>query len=184
MNMHELITSRRTTFQFQDQPVPEEVLRRALEAARWAPNHKMTQPWRFVLVGPETSGRLKAYAVRRLAEKLSSKGLSEDEIAERMRQPQPVIPCQILVYALRSPDPGRAKEDYAATCCAVQNLMLAAWADGVASGWKSFDKAEGYQLFGLDPALTQIVGLLQLGYPLKARSSQRQPLESFIETRP
>lgn len=180
-SLHELIASRRTTFQFQDRAVSDEVIERALEAARWAPNHKMTQPWRFVIPGPDMIGKLKAHFVRRLATKMAARGYSETEIADRMRAPQPDIPAQILVYSVRNADPYRAHEDYAATCCAIQNLMLAAWADGVASGWKSFDQPENYELFGLDPEQTQIVGLIQLGYPLQERQSKRRPLDEFVE---
>lgn len=179
--IHALIASRRTTFQFQDKEVPDEVVLRALEAARWAPNHKMTQPWRFVIAGPEMQGHLKAYFVRKLAKKLAARGLSEEEILERMREPRPDIPCQILVYMMRQGDTLRQEEDYAATCCAIQNLSLAAWAEGVASGWKSFDNPETYALFDLDPEKTKIVGLLQMGYPLKQREgSNRKALDEIV----
>lgn len=180
MNLHELILSRRTTFQFQDTPVPEDVIARALEAARWAPNHKMTQPWRFVLPGPEMTRRLTELLSARLARKLRARGCSEDDLAQRMQQPMPVIPAQILVYCQRAGDAYREQEDYAATCCAIQNLMLSAWADGVASGWKSFDSPDAYALFGLDPEQQRIVGLIQLGYPLRERGSQRRPLEEVV----
>lgn len=179
--LQQLIASRRTTFSFQDRQVPEAVIARAIDAARWAPNHKMTQPWRFVIAGPEMQGKLKAYFVRKLAKKLAARGLSEAEIAERMRSPQPDIPCQVLVYCIRNGEPLRQEEDYAAACCAVQNLMLAAWSEGVASGWKSFDNPEAYALFGLDPEAHKIIGLLQLGYPLKEREgSQRKGLDEIV----
>lgn len=181
MNLRQLIISRRTTFQFQDRPVPDQVIENALEAARWAPNHKLTQPWRFILPGPRLTQELEAYLARRLANKLRMRGCSEEDIRERMSHPQPKIPAQILVYNQRSDDPHREQEDFAATSCAIQNLMLSAWADGVASGWKSFDQPEAYQLFGLDPEQTRIVGLIQLGYPLKERESRRRPLEEVVE---
>lgn len=181
LTMQELIISRRSIFQFQDRPVPEAVIQDALEAARWAPNHKMTQPWRFVIPGPEMRLKLKAYFARRLEAKMRHRGFGEEEIAQRMSQPMPDIPVQIMVYYVRSGDELRQREDYAATCCAIQNLTLSAWAHGVASGWKTFDNSETYELFNLDPQEAQIVGLLQLGYPLRERGAQRRPLEEFVQ---
>lgn len=180
-NLQQLIVSRRTTFQFQNRPVPDQVIENALEAARWAPNHKLTQPWRFILPGPQLTQELKAYLARRLANKMRMRGFGEEDIQQRMSQPQPPLPAQILVYNLRAEDPYREQEDFAATSCAIQNLMLSAWAEGVASGWKSFDQPEAYQLFGLNPEQTRIIGLIQLGYPLKERESRRRPLEDVVE---
>ncbi len=181
MNIHELIATRRTTFQFQDRPIPTEVLEKALEAALWGPNHKMTQPWRFILPGPELTFKLTEHLAQRLANKLRMRGLEEGEISLRVsRGAQPTIPAQILVYMVRNGDDYRQKEDYAATCCGIQNMMLAAWAEGVASGWKSFDHPEAYELFDLDPEHTQIVGLIQFGYPLKEREGLRQPLSEVL----
>ena len=45
MDVYEALLSRRTVFKYEDAPVPDDVLDRALEAARWAPNHKLTEPW-------------------------------------------------------------------------------------------------------------------------------------------
>ena len=54
MDLYEALLSRRTIYAFEDRPVPGEALLRALEAARWAPNHKLTEPWRFSVLGAET----------------------------------------------------------------------------------------------------------------------------------
>ncbi|MGV3526156.1 MAG: nitroreductase family protein [Candidatus Sericytochromatia bacterium] len=178
--LQSLIATRRSVFQFQDRPVPEDALMRALDAARWAPNHKMTQPWRFVIPGPELNAKLKQFFAQRLVQKMQARGFSAAEIELRQQQPTADIPAQVLVYSRRTGDAYRQQEDYAATCCAVQNLMLAAWSEGIASGWKSFDHAEGYALFELDPAEVQIVGLIQLGYALRERGAQRQPLAELI----
>ncbi|MBC7542709.1 MAG: nitroreductase [Candidatus Sericytochromatia bacterium] len=187
MTIHELIASRRTTFQFQDRPVPDALIQRALEAARWAPNHKLTEPWRFIVPGPVMSRRLAEHFASRLGAKLQAKGIDEADIAAKqaafLAGPASRPPCQMVVYTIREGNERQQKEDFAATCCAVENLMLAAWSEGVASGWKSFDDPTAYALCDLDPTLVQIVGLFQLGYPLHERQSQRQPInEKIIRT--
>lgn len=183
MDMHQLIASRRTTFQFQDRPVPEEVLRRALEAAHWAPNHKHTYPWRFVLVGPEMKQRIADYFADRTEAKFRARGGDEADLPaarNAARVKALAVPAQVMVYAVQEGDEIRQREDYASTCCAVQNLLLAAWADGVAGGWKSFDTPQAYELFGLDPSSRRIVGLLQLGYETQRRDGKRPDLDTVV----
>ncbi|HEY9900428.1 MAG TPA: nitroreductase [Pantanalinema sp.] len=187
MDMHELIATRRTTFSFQDRPVPEDVVRRALQAAHWAPNHKHTYPWRFVLVGPEMKERLADYFADRTEAKLRSRGADEAELPaarSAARAKGLAVPCYVVAYAVQEGDETRQREDYASTCCAVQNFLLAAWADGVASGWKSFDTPQAYALFGLNPAHARIVGLLQLGYETQRHDGRRPPVETVVTRTP
>lgn len=187
MTIHDLIASRRTTFSFQDRPVPEDVVQRALLAAHWAPNHKHTYPWRFVLVGPETAERLAGYFADRAEAKHRARGGGESElpgVRSAARAKALAVPCQVMAYAVQEGDEVRQREDYASTCCAVQNFLLAAWADGVASGWKSFDTPQAYALFGLDPAHARIVGLLQLGYETQHHAGRRPPVETVVTRTP
>lgn len=166
-DIHTLIASRRSHFQFQDRQVSDDILLRALDAAIWAPNHKLTQPWRFVIAGPQMQLALSDFFHQRLRQKMLAFGFSDEDIALHLQESYVHPPCQILAYLMRHENEKRFEEDYAAVCCAIMNLCLSAWADGVASGWKSFDHADAYQLFELDPQKTKIVGLIQLGYPLR-----------------
>ena len=54
----EALRGRRTVDQFLQTPVPDELVREAIEVATWAPNHFVTEPWRFILPGGETVGRI------------------------------------------------------------------------------------------------------------------------------
>lgn len=164
MDAQQLIATRRTRFKFADRPVPEAALLRAVEAARWAPNHKRTEPWRFLLAGPELEAKLARHFRAKLVAKLEAKGASPEEVAATLAAQRPV-PMQVAVTQLLDADPYRQHEDFAATCCAVQNFSLALWAEGIASGWKSFDAPACYDLLGLDPQAERIVALIQLGYP-------------------
>ena len=60
MELEEAIRGRRTHKVFESEPVPREVVEQLLELARWAPNHFVTEPWRFRVLGPETFERLVA----------------------------------------------------------------------------------------------------------------------------
>jgi nitroreductase len=113
------IRARRTHKQYRPDPVPEEVVRELVELARWAPNHKLTNPWRFRLLGPQTRARIDDL-------------VGEAEVLKLRR-----APTLLLVTAATSDDPLLAAEDVQATAAAVQTLLLAATARGLASYWRT-----------------------------------------------
>jgi nitroreductase len=138
---HRLLTSRRTINEFE--PVLpadwEASLLKAVEAATYAPNHRRTEPWRFHLLGPKAIGRV----CELNAELVAAKKGADAGAKKRERWLQ--IPGWLVVTCKHSDagkvvgmmdDPtGVAREDYAATCCAVQNLMLSLHAQGLGTKW-------------------------------------------------
>lgn len=145
MDIQHAILTRRTIKDFRPDPVPAETLERALNAGLWAQNHRMTQPWRFYILGTETHRALTA-----LDAKLSTK------------------PAIVAVTYLASSDAFQRREDYAAVCCAIQNIQLAAWADGLGMQWstgRTSQLPETLMLLGIDTATEEMAGLLYFGYP-------------------
>ena len=185
MDLTDALLSRRTVYRFEDRPIPGDVLERALEAARWAPNHRLTQPWRFLVVGPETRQRLGPIAAR-LA-RVKAKDVSPDEVeAVIARQVKKVtgLPGLIVVTNRKTPDdPQREREDYAATCCALHNLVLQLWADGVGAQWGTGGLTrddETYRALGIEAAADEIIGFVKCGYPAKVPRSERMPLDEVV----
>ena len=117
--METAIRSRRTHKQYGPGPVDEALVRELLDLARFAPNHKLTNPWRFRLLGPETRARVEELA-------------GEKEAAKLRR-----APTLVLATAVLSEDPALAEEDLLATGCAVYAVLLAATARGLASYWRT-----------------------------------------------
>lgn len=189
MNLWEAIRSRRTIYKFEDREVPEAALSRALEAACWAPNHKRTEPWRFVVVGPETRARLGAVAARLAVAKAGD--VSSDE---RERQVQRAtakltdLPCLVVMTTAKSPsDPLREKEDYAACACAAQNLQLSLWAEGIGCQWGTGGPTrddESYAILGIDKQAEEIIGFFKVGYPKEVPSIGRRPLDDVVTRLP
>lgn len=131
MDLHTALATRRTVQRFRPDPLPEDVLRRALTAAQWAPNHKTTWPWRFLLPGPVTRQILFRVGLRLKAAKKGPGPALEEAVRQDM-----LVPARLVVVVQRvAPDDARALEDYATCACAVQNLMLSLHADGFASKW-------------------------------------------------
>jgi nitroreductase len=141
------IRARRTHKQYGPDPVPEPVVRELLDLARRAPNHRLTNPWRFRLLGPETRARL-------------DEVVGENEALKLRR-----APTLVLVTAALSADPLLAEEDLHATACAVFIVLLAATDRGLASYWRTpvcFHEAPTRAVLGL-PSGERVVALVHLG---------------------
>jgi len=136
--VHDALRSRRTINDFSPQ-LPagwEEALERAVEAATFAPNHKRTEPWRFHLLGPRSIRRVCELNAELVT---ASKG---DAAGAKKLERWLAIPGWLVVTCVRACDSmeepaGLAREDYAAVCCATQNLCLSLHADGLGTKWTS-----------------------------------------------
>lgn len=163
------IRDRRTIKQFVDRPVAPELISALLDLAVWAPNHKLTEPWRFYVITGAARIRMSELARTLRFKKLSASGAEEavaarkaDEFAAEWAR----VPAIIYVTQVVDPDPFVDREDYGAVCCAVQNIMLGAQAVGLASFWGTGDLAAAPALADLVGAHTneRMVALLRLGY--------------------
>ena len=114
--VHEALRTRRTVHNFDnDRAVPDEVLYRAIEAATYAPNHKMTEPWLFRRLGTD--------AIEAIAS-LNAASIADPEKAAKKAKRWADIRNWLVVTSRITPGELLTREDYAATCCAVQNLSL------------------------------------------------------------
>ncbi|MSP92460.1 MAG: hypothetical protein EXR79_11785 [Myxococcales bacterium] len=131
MDVDTAIRTRRSHKLFDGTAVPTAMLADLVELATWAPNHKRTEPWRFSVLTADRVGLLPERIDAALAD-----GTLPAHKATKLRQVVAGLGAAIAVSWVRTPaDPERDREDYAAACCAVQNLMLAAHARGIASYW-------------------------------------------------
>ena len=150
------IRTRRTHKAFEPEPLPRETLDELLDLARWAPNHHLTAPWRFRVLGPEALERLKGAAGPEAAPKLDR------------------CPTLIVASAVLSGDPEQDEEDLHATAVASYIVLLAAHARGLAGYWRTpavLREAAGREAVGLEEE-ERFVGLLHLG---RAKQEQRAP---------
>lgn len=190
MELFETILNRRTIKEFKPDPVPDAVLERALTAGLWAQNHRLTQPWRFVVLGPETHQVLaKAGADAQIqAMRADTDTATRDKVWTGAVQKLMSKPRIVAVTSLLSSDAFQRREDYAATCCAIQNIQLAAWGEGLGMQWstgKQTQQPETYKLLAIDPAIEEIVGFLYFGYPaLVPTPAPRKPLAEVMRHLP
>ncbi|MDT0617630.1 nitroreductase family protein [Salinisphaera sp. P385] len=176
-----LVRGRRTIARFLPVRPADEVVMRALEAARWVPNHKLTQPWRFHLLGRETATKIVDLNARRVA---AARGEAAGEVK---RQRWGAIPGWLAVTQVLDPDALRAREDYAACACAVHNLTLSLWCEGVASKWTTGEVTrdpEFHALLEIDPTVEEVIALLWYGYPDEAPKMRRRPVDELLSRKP
>ncbi len=176
-----LIRSRRTIHEFRPEPPPTDIILRGLDLARWAPNHLLTEPWRFYLLGPET-----AQAIARLNADLTARKQGPAAGQAKLEHWRG-IPGWLAVTCENSADLIRAREDYAACCCAIQNFALYLWSEGVGVKWTTgavTREAGFYDLIWVDPAMETVVGLLWYGYPAEIPQIPRKRLNEILVTLP
>ena len=172
----ELIKSRRTINFFQQEPVPVSTLMEAIEHARWAPNHRKTEPWHFHILGDKSRD-----SVIKLITEIKSSGQG-DSVRESVKKRLVDIPGWFAISSGYSEDPIIQQEDYAACCCAAQNLMLYLWNKGVGIKWTTgavIRDDRFFDIMQIDPALRFIVGLFWYGYPLKIPGQTRLPVKKI-----
>ena len=176
-----LIRNRRTVDKFKTEVPSEDLIVQAIESACWAPNHKKTEPWRYYLLGPKTAGRvveLNSELVRQ------RKG---DAAAEKKLKRWSAIPGWLVVTYIRSDNEIRDKENYAAACCAIQNLSLSLWDKGIGIKWTTGDVTRSPEIYGIlevEQQDEEIVGLLWYGFPDEDPKSKRQPVTRVLKQLP
>ena len=149
MDVEEAIRTRRTHKAYASEPVDRDTLEQLFELARWAPNHNLTNPWRFRVVGPEALIELKNAAGREAAGKLDR------------------APTLVVASALQCGDPVQDQEDVAAAACAVYIVLLAAHARGLGGYWRTPEvlRTEAGRAAACVPSGEQVLGLIHLGHP-------------------
>lgn len=176
-----LLRGRRSIDLYRPEPAGTAVLLEAIEVARWAPNHRLTEPWRFYLIGPAT-----ARTIIELAAELDAAKKGEAAGAARRARLQG-IPGFFVLTSRRSDDPLLEREDYGACCCAAQNLMLYLWQRGIGVKWTTGGvtrQARFYDLLGIDAGKESVVGFFWYGLPKVVPTQKRRPVAEIVTERP
>jgi nitroreductase len=183
LELVEAIRSRQSIGRVRQDPVPEEMVREILESAIHAPNHRITEPWRFhVFVGKGRGelARARAETARLQAE---AEGEEEEMAAGRISRERKKAfrsPVVIAVISEAGRDEVETLENYAACAAAVQNMLLTAHSLGLGTIWRTGPVAyheHMREFFALADG-DRIVGYLHVGYPdMGERPRRRTPVE-------
>ena len=176
----EVIRTRRTVREFSAEAVPRAMIDQIVEAATWAPNHRHTEPWRFVVLEKDGEARKKVadaiyewtwnYVKNPNPERRErSSADARDEVL--------LTPVLMLMYSVPGSNEEITEENFSATCCAAQNMQLMAHALGLAVGWSTgrlCKAAEVHKVLGVDPDWA-VVGAFYIGFPTALPEAERQP---------
>jgi len=176
-----VLRGRRTIDQYLQTPVPEKLVLEAIEAGTWAPNHFVSEPWRFILAGEETVGRI----VDLCAEIVTAEKGSE--LGEHKYKSWSEKPGWLIVTCPHNDDALREREDFAACSAAVQNFMLYLWKAGVGSKWTTGPitrDARFFDIVGIEPDAEFVVGMIWFGYPKITPTQTRQGIDAFLTRLP
>lgn len=157
------IISRRSIKSFKTDSIDIEEIIELLNVAKWAPNHKLTEPWSFQLYVDEGKKKfVQAY--------IDSQPTADGEVTKKVRNKANYfldIPLHLVVVMPEDPRQRRWDEDYGAVSSFIQNFQLAAWERGIGMIWRSNDWVydpifrEG---IGVKPG-EKVVATLMIGYP-------------------
>jgi nitroreductase len=163
------IHARRTTREFSDTPVSDAALELMIEAATWAPNHRSTEPWRFIVLAKDGAMRNKVGQIVHDWTYENVKNPNLERRTNNSKEAQQEIldaPAFMYVYSVEGNNDEITQENYAATAIAIQNLMLAAHSLGIGVGWSTGKPclANVGTTIGAEPDW-DIVAALYIGYP-------------------
>jgi nitroreductase len=165
MDVETAIRTRRTHKAFKPEPVEPRVLDELFDLARWAPNHNLTNPWRFRVVGPRALERLK--------------GAAGPEAASKLDRAPTLVVCSCVLTG----DEVQDEEDLHASACAAYIVLLAAHGRGLAGYWRTpavMRTAEGRAAVGL-PGEERFVSLIHLGRPVQEKQPpERTPVSEVV----
>jgi nitroreductase len=175
MELSDAIRQRRSIKRFTPRPVTRESIEALLAAAVLAPNHRLTSPWHFYVLGPEAR-----YAYGLALGERKAKKLTDPEAARAMRETVAAehrdLPCMIAVATTLSDNPEIREEDYAAVMMATANLMTAAQSLGLGTYLKTGGVMRDpglVELVGL-PDGYRVVGIVSVGYPAEPETPRRR----------
>ena len=163
MDAAEAIFRRRTVHTFDKKKVSEEIILKGIEAANYAPCHKLTFPWRFYSIGLKKRNK-----ILQLAIKLKSKNNDLGEKSKAIIQEKYLNPSHLIVATqILTNNELTKKEDYAACSCAIQNMAIFFSSLGINIKWSTGEitrNLEIYEIADINPYKEEIIGFIWIGY--------------------
>jgi len=182
--VNRLIRQRRSIYpkMFSDEVIPDGIIKEMLENANWAPTHKLTEPWRFVVFAGDG---LKKFAQMQGDIYKKRWGKKADTGTIKKLSQKPLLCSHIISIGMKRHKEVPKMEELAAVAMAVQNMWLTASAHGIGCYWSTggvtyFDEAN--EFFGLGKK-DKLMGFLYLGIPKdnKWSMSKRKSMDMKVE---
>lgn len=181
----DVIRSRRSIGKVRPDLPPRAVIETILEAGTWAPCHHVTEPWRFHVVAGTAREALGEVMARSKVDRMLRQGKPIEGEFERAKAKALRAPVIIAVSVVPDPGPKVVEiEEVEAGAAAVQNMLLAAHALGLATMWRTGDPAydPAVKEFLALPVGAHIIGFVYLGYPATTPQRARHTPHQTVTT--
>ncbi len=164
--INKIIRERRSVYPkfYNERQIEEEVLLQILENANWAPTHKLTEPWRFIVFRGESRKVLGDYLAAAYRKNTDAAAFSEFKYQKKRKK---VLQANVIIAICMQRDPEERIpewEEMAATACAVQNMQLTCHAYGIGCYWSTPKGILAADEFLKLPEGQRCLGLLYMGY--------------------
>ena len=177
MDAIDAIQRRTSVRRFRPDPVPRATLERLLDCAVRAPNHKLTEPWRFAVVTNAARARLADIRARGRLKRWADPTAPEAvAAADKARREALDTPAYVVVMTAVGGDETTREEDFAAAMMAIENLMIAAESLGLGTYLRTgavMREPDLAELVGL-PEGYRIAGVVSIGYPAEQEAPRRR----------
>jgi nitroreductase len=185
--VNELVRRRRSVFpeQFTGEKVKDEIVKQMLVNATWAPSHKMTEPWHFIVFTGEGRKKL-AEAQAEVYKKVTTRdGTFREDKYQSLRW-KPMLSSHIIAVCMKRDKKKSVPEieEIGAVFCGIQNMYLTAAANGIGcylstGGITYFPEANA--IFRLEED-DRLIGFIHIGIPKEiVYKSKRKPIEDVME---
>ncbi len=186
MRIPDIIEQRRSIKKFTDRQPTREEIETLLAAATMAPNHRLTRPWRFYVLGPESR-----YAYGLALGERKARKLQDPDAAHKLRETvaaeHRALPCMIAVSVIQNENPETREEDYASAMMAIQNMALTAVALGLGTHIKTggvMGDSASRAAAGVSDA-ERIVAIVNVGEPAEQPGPRKhEPVTGLTTWRP
>lgn len=183
MNIIDAIKSRRSVRDFTDKEVTRETIERFLDAAAHAPNHRMTQPWRFYVLGPHARKAYGEVLGGRKAKKVEDPDAAK-AVRDKVAATHEKLPGMIAFAMVEDENPEIREEDYGSLMMALQNFSLAAAAEGLATHIKTgaIMQDPGARAAAGVKAGEKIIAIIEIGEPAAVPSPKERTHAAQLTT--
>jgi len=176
MDIDNFLRNRRTCHQFLNKEVPNALIEKAITTSIWVPNHHLTFPWQYWVLGERVKQQFTEIVYEYIATTFSP--TAADNKVSRIK----TIPTIIVIAGLQDPNPQKCQENNATVFCGIHNLSLSLWNEGIGSKWvtNAFIHLTAIKDLLHVPKSYSILSMLYCGYPQKIPSQSRPKINQFV----
>jgi nitroreductase len=182
MSVLEALNKRKAIRNYETREVEDEKIKQLLEAATWAPNDRMREPWSFYVIKGEAKQRYQTLAEEYLQERFPTKPNLINSSLEVVKS----TPLMIVVTSdIIAEDPDATEDNMFAVCCAIHSMWLAAEELGLGFVWRTrgvgLVRDERLHSFIGSPENKKVIGTIFVGYPRTDKPTDKPKRTSFTE---